>query len=149
MQTRLFIAGIFAFLILCSGIFAKEGATGIVGQRMNAMSNMGRALKVVNTELRKGTRADMNLLELNLEKLAREAELIDLLFEAEEYGQGTEALPIIWQERTDFSSAAQRLNLQIGELMRAQQNADSATMKRAMRDVQSGCNSCHDRFRAE
>jgi cytochrome c556 len=147
MKTKILFCTVAFFSLTCVDLSFAEETTGNVGERKNAMSTLGRALKALAIELKKGARADFFALDLNVEVLLREAQLIEISFEKEEYGQGSESSPLIWQDSVGFSTASSLLTTAVVGLARAIEDENTGQAKAALRAVQAGCSSCHDKYR--
>lgn len=92
--------------------YGHGGATGIVKERMDGMMAMGKALSVV-ADMFKGKTGFDGVKIGDAAKIVRaHAAEIDGLFpdtEASRKGKGTEALPAVWDKRSDFTAIAVEL----------------------------------------
>lgn len=79
--------------------------------------------------------------------LANGASELDRLFPAGSNVEGSEALPLIWEEPEEFSAAIAELVSATNNLVEAAQGDDQTAIGEAFREVGSSCRSCHDKFR--
>lgn len=137
--------------LLSSNLSAHKGATGIVKQRMDAMSEMGDAMGVM-ADMVKGKRPlDAEAVQQSTHTLAQHAkQMLDLFPDTHESrnGKGTEALPIIWKDWERFASLTGRLEEEVGSLQAiAANNLDEQTLRAEFRNTARACSACHDDFR--
>ena len=110
---------------------ANEGATGIVKQRMDAMSVMARAMKKVADEL------------------IRHATEIPPLFPDNDHSRNgrTEALPSVWARWPQFEALAGRLRSVDYALKAAAESGDRGAITRQFTATAKVCRDCHSDFR--
>lgn len=129
---------------------AHEGATGIVKERMDAMSEMACAMRLV-ADMVKGRREleprDTEVLAQTI--TAHAAEIPSLFPDTQDSreGRGTEARSSIWDRWTEFVSRAQRLEEQgerLGALARVE---DESAVEMQFKTLGKSCRSCHKDFR--
>ncbi len=134
-----------ALITLVPPSFAHEGAMGVVKERMDGMSAMGKALKSMS-EMLKGTVAfDGEVARLNAEVIKSHsgAEMIKL-FPKGATQSVSEARPEIWTDWERFSNYAMDLEAAAQILSdRAESEIDEEAFKRAT----DTCAACHKSFR--
>lgn len=79
--------------------------------------------------------------------LANGASELDRLFAAGSNVEGSEALPLIWEEPEEFSTAIAELVAATDKLVEAAQGGDQTAIGEAFREVGGSCRGCHDKFR--
>ena len=139
-------------LTLLTGlVLAHSGATGIVKQRMDAMSEMGDRSKQV---------ADMFKGKVPFEKQVVEdaagdfvkhgSEMIDLFpdTEASRTGSSTEALPAIWEDWDNFTALVEKFVDDSHVLQTTlSETDDPKALRVAFFKATKSCSSCHKQFR--
>lgn len=120
---------IIAALIVTSAAaaaFAHGGATGIVKQRMDAMSAMGKAVKAIVPMMRGETDYDENTLRSSAETIKNHAgsELTELFPEGSG-GAPSETKDVVWTSWSEFSELAEQLEIYADGLARAAGNGMS------------------------
>ena len=106
-----------------SAAFGHGGATGIVKERMDAMSAMGDAVKSLSAMMRGETPYDAEAIRAEARKIRQHAgEAITRLFPEGSGGGPSEAKPEIWSSWDDFAAMAEELELLAGGLADAADN---------------------------
>lgn len=138
-------------LIIASAAWAHGGATGIVKERMDAMTEISRNVKTVGQML-KGTAA------YDPDEIARAAKAITghagnamtELFPEGSLQHPSEASPAIWVEWKEFSDYAESLQTSARSLKDlAAQGAEQKTVAAAFGKVAATCKTCHEAFRVK
>jgi cytochrome c556 len=62
--------------------------------------------------------------------------------------EGSDALPVIWQEPEAFDAAIAKAVAATNAFVKATEDGDKATVAAAFREVGGACKGCHDKFRA-
>ena len=149
MKTGRFALVVVAGLAAAGGAFAHGGATGIVKERMDAMTEISKNVKVVGQML-KGTAA------YNPEEIERAAKAIaghagdamTNLFPEGSLKSPSEASPEIWTGWPEFSDYAGRLQSSAQALEGlAAQGAEQKAVAAAFGKVAATCKTCHEAFR--
>ena len=137
-------------IVLSLNASAHGGASGIVKQRMDAMTEIKDASKAI----REMARAERAMDFEQAQKLARSvidhAANMTSLFpdtKASRHGAKTEALPEIWQQWDKFSASADELEQAATKALQAAQAEDRDSLNGAIRDMGRTCKSCHKQFR--
>jgi len=79
--------------------------------------------------------------------LANGASELDRLFPAGSNVEGSDALPVIWEEPEEFATAIANLVSATDKLVQAAESGDREKIGEAFRDVGGSCRGCHDKFR--
>lgn len=133
------------FAAPAAGLFAHDGATGVVKQRMELMKDLGRSMKALS-EIIRGRRS---VSPPELTKLARDigdhgGEAMTRLFPQHSLKNPSEARAEIWRDWQTFEVLSARLVNEAQSLA----VADTAQARaRAFRTIGKTCSSCHKRFR--
>ncbi len=111
----LLVAGLFA--VIPGSLCAHEGAKGVVKERMMAMEQVGKAMKVITAMIRGEQDHDPVVLAAKARLIsAHGGPALTRLFPEGSLETPTEALPEIWADWTRFQVLAQDLTVQ-GELL--------------------------------
>lgn len=150
MNYRIFLFA--APMVVATAVVALShgGATGIVKQRMDGMTAMGKALTAVG-DMFKGKA------EFNPEQISRSADIVrehavkmeELFPDTKESktGTGTEALPVIWEKKDEFLDIARELDKQAAVLKQVSQTGDKRKIRIEFAKVSRTCAACHTDFR--
>ncbi len=150
-----------------SGVLAHRGATGIVKQRMDAMEDMGRAMKALGAMMRGRQPYDAGRVKTYAGIIARHGdEKLTALFPEGSLQHPTRAKAEIWVDWERFSAMARQLTDYAGALAAAASNergagraAPAATGEPTPRELaamppdavfarlQENCSGCHRMFR--
>lgn len=148
-------------MVVVSQAIAHTGASGIVKERMDAMSMLGDHAKTVGDMLKGKTAFNNEAVEMAAFAFIKHGEQIPALFpdtEMSRTGSKTEALPAIWTEWDDFVALATRftedsraLAAIATELNAGEQSIDekSRAVRTAFFRASKSCSGCHERFRLE
>lgn len=140
------LAILVSFLTFSVGI-AHEDVHGPVGERMQAMSDMGRAMKGLSATARSGDLIDNPEADVLIEQLRQKAGTIEALFVDPAMVPSSEALPNIWSEKPRFNIETKQFGDLVETLQLAYEAGDEAATLDALRQVGRGCGSCHQQFR--
>ncbi len=137
-------AGVFAVFAL--GALAHSGVKNpAVMARMEAMSAVGDAMKVLGDMAKGKTAFDAAKAEDALKALQIEAEAIPALFEAREDDPKSEALPSIWEDYEDFSAQAQAMGAAAAAARGQLSTQDDVGL--ALQGLGQTCKGCHKTYR--
>ena len=139
-----------ALLLAVAFAHGHDGAIGIVKQRMDAMSDMGKAGKSISAMLKGKRTLDAEAIRAQASAMGEHASQIPDLFpdtETSRHGGETEALPAVWQKRAEFEALAARLERQSAALADAAAAADEGQVAESFSAVRRTCRACHDEFR--
>lgn len=130
-------------LLLFAGFLlaAHGGATGIVKQRMDAMVDVGRAMKTMRDAIRHSQPETVRDAAMRIAGHARD---IPRLFPDGSFHPPSEALPEISADRAAFDALAAKLAIAAEELA-----SDAGASREAASGLADICKQCHTRFRVE
>ncbi|UWP98608.1 c-type cytochrome [Aliiroseovarius crassostreae] len=126
MKTENLIKGALVASVLAMAgqtVFAHGGATGVVKERMDGMSVMKDAMKVLTPMMRGEAEYDATVVRARAEDVSRHAgEALTRLFPEGSTDKASEAKPEIWQDWESFSGLADQLRLAADGLAAASEN---------------------------
>ena len=143
-------------LIICGctvtvTLLAHEGATGIVKQRMDSMSEMGDAVKVIADMAKGKSEFNIEAVRASTKVLSSHAgNIVDHFPDSEESRNShvSEALPAIWESWEKFEQQAEDLKDAVIELEnKAALELDARTLRIVFARTAKACSACHDDFR--
>jgi cytochrome c556 len=144
------------FLVATTAAFAHEGATGIVKERMEAMSNLGAAMKSLSKIVKGRVAYDAVMYQKLTDQLERHGGAnLTKLFPKGSLDKPTAAIPEIWQDWNKFNSFAKSLSQRAKEMSMIAQNKSIQpenridAMTKAYKNVGKICSACHRDFRKE
>ena len=138
-------------VITSTGVNAHMGASGIVKQRMDAMSEMGDAMKAMG-DMVKGKQAFVpETITGYAEVLEKHSgTLLDYFPDTDEsrHGKETEALPKIWESWERFEELSNKFVMSVSELKKGAANGlDKRSFRILYSKTAKSCSSCHDDYR--
>ncbi|MEM9633963.1 MAG: cytochrome c [Pseudomonadota bacterium] len=138
-----------AATLMTGAAWAHGGATGIVKERMDAMSAIGKSVKSIGEMLKGKAPYDLVTIETASEAIAEHGgTALTNLFPEGSLQTPTEASPAIWTDWTKFSEMAGRLQSSALDLKTlAGQGADKKAVAGAFGKIAATCKSCHEAFR--
>ena len=146
------ITGAFVCLATFGGstsLNAHEGATGVVKQRMDAMSAMGDAMKSIASMLRGASDYSDAAVSDMAARLRQHSEDLESLFPEGSMMHPSTARPEIWTNWPAFKTHAADLERQATALAAAAQRREKAGVAVAFRSVGQVCSACHKDFRTK
>lgn len=139
-----------ALMLFAGALFAHGGAAGIVKDRMDSMSAMGKAMKRLNV-LTKGTADDSPREVRDLSAvISRHAKKIPAYFpdsKKSRQGKGTLALPAIWENLADFEARAKELADQSRRLAETAAGSERQATRKLFKQIGKSCSGCHRAYR--
>ena len=131
-------------LVAGGAALAHSGAMGVVKERMDAMGEMGRALKALTAETRSGA-PDLAAVRASGAVIAEHggAAMVTLFPDGSDGGV-SEALPAIWSDAAGFAALADKLKAQ-GEALAGAGSAEG--LAEAVQAVARVCAECHEGYR--
>ena len=123
---------------------AHEHATGVVKERMDAMTVMDKRVRAILNRLK--SRRDLGAIKADAAAIAREAGQIARLFPSGSMQPPTRARPAIWQNQADFEAKAKALE-QAARYLAAAPTDDVAALARAADAMNRACDACHNKYR--
>ena len=123
---------------------SEESIEDIIKGRKAIFSNNAKLAKRVNILLRDFEVEEAEPIILEMSK--NYENLLNYFPENSKEGYGTEALPIIWEEKDAFNALMQRAADDMLQLAKVMEEVDDiqATYKKLM---WANCNACHSRYR--
>lgn len=116
--------------------------------RTSVMRSLGGHVGAASMHVR-GLVDDNGFLARHAEGLANGAAELKYLFPAGSDVDGSEALPVIWEEPGDFQEAIDKAMAATTAFSEAVAGGDRAAIGSAFREVGAACKGCHDRFRLD
>ena len=123
---------------------SEESIEDIIKGRKAIFSNNAKLAKSVNILLREFEVEEAELIIFEMSK--NYENLLNYFPENSKEGYGTEALPIIWEEKDAFNALMQKAADDMLQLAKVMEEVDDiqATYKKLM---WANCNACHSRYR--
>lgn len=135
--------------IAISGMLFAADPKVIMEERHENFEEMGEAFKTIRDELRGG---DMDKIHAAAGVINEHAQNLDTWFPpgtGPETGIKTEAKAEIWQQREEFSKAAQNLVAESGKFLELAATKDAAKIGAGVRGLGGACKNCHDTYRVD
>lgn len=145
------VGAMMGLVMTSTGLNAHKGATGIVKQRMDTMSDMGDAMKAM-ADIIKGKR-DFNtgVIRDAAGVLAKHSsEIVEFFPDTRESTESKEsdALPEIWASWDRFSLLADKMVVAVDALnVAAQSDLDKRSFRMVFSKTAKACSACHDDYR--
>ena len=154
-MTHLRMAIFAAFFLMPINIaFAHDGATGVVKERMDFMSNLGAAMKSLSKIVKGRVEFDSDkVLELTAQLREHSGTNLTKLFPKGSLDKPTTAIPEIWQNWDKFNGLAESLYQRAKDMSTITQDKSIQpedrieAMSRAFKRVAKICSACHRDFR--
>ncbi len=133
-------------LMTPAGVSGHRDATGIVKQRMDAMTSMGGAMKELGKMIRGTQHDDAERFKAYAGTIAQHGgDELTALFPEGSLNHPTRTLPSVWADWDHFVKLAQELERTAGSLASAAPGEREALFKRLRRN----CADCHRSFRTK
>lgn len=132
---------------IVSAALAHEGhehATGVVRERMELMTDMGKRLLATSKRLR--ANKDLESVTSDASAIHELASKVMALFPPGSTQSPTAAKPAVWQEWDDFSAKAKNLEKESEKLMNTS-TKDGNALRAQFRAVGFACDACHEKYR--
>ena len=138
----------FSVSLLGAGLMAHGGATGVVLERMNAMTSLGSVMKSVQPVL-KGE--EPNFSDLKAQAAVMNTALVVLKqgFPEDSLQDVSEASPQIWEDPEGFQVKMDELEAAINAFTMATNMEDQENLQSALQDFAGTCKSCHQDYRVK
>jgi cytochrome c556 len=139
-------------LLLCLALsgtaLAHSGASGIVGERMEAMESIADAMKAVGNMIRGKSHFDPKLAEDAATAIEVHASEIPQLFPEGTDQAPSEALPAIWDDWEQFTAMAGELREEAASLSQEAETGEKAEdLAARFAQLAQTCTNCHEQFR--
>ena len=131
-----------------TGVMAHGGATGIVKDRMDAMSGMAKAMKQMAVVVRGKQEFSPQPFIDGGTVISKHSAMILEMFPEGSIKGSSEALPLIWRQWDEFSAINDQVGVSAGLLTAmALDNADKRALTKQFVAVSKGCKACHKDYR--
>ena len=144
---RKFVPIVIVAAAIVSAALAHDGhehATGVVRERMELMTEMGKRLLATSKRLR--ANRDLETVTNDARAIHDLASKITTLFPAGSTQAPTAAKPAVWQDWDDFAAKAKNLEKESEKLVNTG-TKDGAALRTQFRAVGFACDACHDKYR--
>jgi cytochrome c556 len=134
-------------IVLSYAAIAHEGhehATGVVRERMELMTDMGRRLLVISKRLRANKELDRIAPDARAIKEASSKIIGEFPPGSTQFP--TAAKPVVWQQWDDFTEKAKKLQIEAEKLSTANPG-DGDALRAQFRAVAFACDGCHEAYR--
>lgn len=112
MKTAKIVMGAIVVSAISATAFAHGGAVGVVKERMDGMSALGKTIKALAPMMRGEGTYDAETVRQGAETIrAHAGESLTKLFPVGSGGMPSEAKEIVWQDWEEFSALAEQLHL--------------------------------------
>ena len=147
-RIRLIAAHVVFVAIAGYSVFALAETTpqDAADYRLSVMTSLKGHIGAASMHVR-GLVEGPEFLVKHAQGLANGASELDRLFPAGSNVEGSEALPLIWEDPEAFSTAIAELVTATDKLVEAAQGGDQTVIGEAFREVGGSCRGCHDKFR--
>ena len=126
---------------------AHDGATGVVKQRMDAMSKIGSYLKSVNGMLRGTADMDTSAIQAAMEDIAMMSTHLPDMFPEGTGDAPSEAGPMIWTDPEGFTASFVELETAAKAMAEIAKDGKTDALGPAFGAVAKTCKGCHSDYR--
>ena len=129
---------------------SHTGATGIVKERMDNMSSMGKALGAVADMFKGKRKFEPKVVSQTGDILIEHSKSLVSLFPNTKASRGSvhsEALPAVWEKNDEFLNLVKSLEEKARILKLVAAGGDLKTIKVAFGQTAKVCSACHEDFR--
>ena len=145
---KIIVMMMFVGLLSSPNASAHSGATGVVKQRMDAMSDMADAMKAMASVVKGKQEFDPVLFIQNGEVIVGHSDTLLGLFPEGLEQDMSEASPAIWQQWDDFVSISIRTKTDAEDLVQmAQEGGELRPLTKQFVKLSGGCKACHKAYR--
>jgi cytochrome c556 len=147
------IAGLAAVAVIISTAstasiaWAHGGATGIVKERMDLMSAIGKKMKMVASMVKGETEFDGSEISKAAAQMSEHAGKINKLFPEGSLQMHSEALPTIWTNWDRFTQLSDDLVVEAKKLSEVASSGDKRAVMMQFANTGKVCSTCHTDFR--
>jgi cytochrome c556 len=121
-----------------------EHATGVVRERMELMTDMGKRLLAISKRLR--ANKELDGIAPDARAMHGLAVKITAEFPPGSTQSPTAAKPVIWQQWSDFAEKAKKLATEL-EKLSTTSSVDGDALRKQFRAVAYACDGCHETYR--
>ncbi|OED39692.1 hypothetical protein AB833_13800 [Chromatiales bacterium (ex Bugula neritina AB1)] len=152
-MAKYFFMAVTIFIVGVTAPVAHQGATGIVKERMDAMSDMSDRTKLIAKMFKGEKELDRTYIRQASESFASHGEALFTQFpdtHESRMGSDTEALPSIWDDWDGFEEQINQFIAVNGELQTAlDDQVSDKKLRKTFLTVARSCKSCHKNYRQE
>lgn len=135
-------------LAIASASFAHDGATGIVKQRMDMMSDVARSMKTLGQMIKGKADYNADTAQAAAQKIAKHSKHFQTMFPIGSTQEPTEALPTVWENSDEFQKLFYTMENEASELEVIASSAKTAEeIKIKFSTLGKTCGMCHEKFR--
>jgi cytochrome c556 len=121
-----------------------EHATGVVRERMELMTDMGKRLLAISKRLRGNKELDR--IAPDARAIQEASSKITAEFPPGSTQFPTAAKPVVWQQWDDFAEKARKLQIEVEKLSTIKPT-DGDALRAQFRAVAYACDGCHETYR--
>ncbi len=137
-------------IALSTTVLAHKGATGVVKQRMMAMTAIADEIKLVASMLRGKQAFDTKTISSGAAIIQSHAQKLTALFPAGSLDKPTTATPAIWEKPEEFTRLTEALAFHANALAESANSTNSAKgIRQDFIALTGTCKSCHEQFRVK
>ncbi len=142
-------AGLIILAISSAGAaYSHSGASGVVKERMDAMSAIAKSMKAVGAVMKGEAAFDAGSVESAAREIAKHAKKVPHLFPEGTNKKPSEALPAIWTDWEKFTKIAASMETSAQDLAQAAGEAsDIGGIRTQFGALAKTCKACHSDFR--
>ena len=146
---KLFTAFVILSLAATPLVRAHTGASGVVKDRMERMSDIAAQMKLVSRMVSGKTEMDLTSIAVAMGKIATHAEAMVDLFPKGSGKPPSEAAPAIWTSNARFVALFVELNTAASKTASAASAGQQSQIATGFKAVAKTCKACHGKFRVE
>lgn len=144
-----FMAALAVTAILIMPANAHKGATGVVKERMDLMSSLGKTMKSLNAMARGKTDYDHVAVKGAAEQILLQSKQMQSMFPEGSNQMPSVAKPEIWTRPGEFKALANALGTEAEKLGGLDKSGGRDALKQQFRRVGKTCSACHKPFRSK
>src|SRR5262245_34739282 len=143
---KLSIIGVIG-IVLSYAALAHEGhehATGVVRERMELMTDMGKRLLAISKRLR--ANKELDRIAPDVREIKEATSKITAQFPTSSTQFTTATKPVVWQQWDDFGEKVRKLHSE-AEKLSTTSPSDGDALRKQFRAVAYACDGCHEVYR--
>lgn len=145
----LLAAPLVALCVSPANLRAHGEAKGIIKERMEVMTYVGREMKCISRMMRDKAVMDSGKIAEAAGKISDHAKRMDVLFPKGSNDGVSRASDQIWENWEIFLSSANKMVNLAEQLKKAAKTSDESTIRASVRALTKSCGTCHKKFRTE
>lgn len=149
MTTKILALSAVVVVSATTAVFAHGGAMGIVKERMDLMSAIGKNMKSVAAMVKGQADFDPIAIETSAKSMAEHATKINDLFPKGSLKKPSEALPSVWEDWDRFSKLSKDLETEATKLGEVAGSGDKRAVMLQFANTGKVCSTCHTDFRVK